>query len=93
MADVFVNRTTNFDGSGTPITATGPIVLSCTGNFGKARLTIFSQIESTDPQPIYESITPFTELVLLPAGADWYAVLEDISSNPPTELTLSYLAA
>ena len=93
MADIFVDRTTNFDGSASPITATGPIALACTGQFGKATLKIWGNIDSSDPQVIYQSRTKFMDLLLLPSGADWYAELIGVEAGTVTSLTLSYLDA
>ena len=90
MADVFTSQTEDFDGSASPITATGSITLAFNGDVKGAELSIWARVSANaDYQVIYQSKTHFFVPVVLPAGATWYATLTGTTEN--TDCNLAYL--
>ncbi len=102
MSTVFIDQTTNFDGSGAPVTSTnGTTGFSLAGTLDGARLYFKVRYDTTVgvgyaplKVMINGSLQKFvvdeegTFTLDMPPGAQWYAVLENAGAS--TNLDLAY---
>lgn len=83
MANVFTNRTTDFDGSGSPITATGSVAFNVTGTLGKAEVKVYVSLDSSTTFNMVSYVEdPSYFIVELPSsGATFYVEMTSAESG------------
>lgn len=87
MTDHFTDRTTDFDGSGAPVTATGDITIHYSGNTDGAAVTLFAKLSAADDYtPVYRFLQAGWKKISLPADATYYAVMR--GAGPATSVSL-----
>ena len=76
MADVVINRTTDYDGSGATLSATGPILVTFSGTRGSTGrapvLSVYSRSGTADYAPTYSTSKFGRFKVNLASGDDYY---------------------
>lgn len=78
----------NYDGSGSPITATGDVQFKYTGNPDGMAATIYHRHEGTGSyDPIYRFTQPGRKIIAMKSGDTYYAVTRGISANTNASLT------
>lgn len=91
MATVFNNQTSDFDGSGSPVTATGSIAVTITGSLGTAEIKCYVSLDSgvSYAQVTHQENPGYFIIELPSSGAQFYFTLTGAVSG--TDANLDYV--
>jgi hypothetical protein len=92
MAVVFSNQTTAFDGSGAPVTATGPIQLSYNGDpWDNSVLDVYVSTDTGATYAVSHRVRADGSVSInLANGAQWYVTLNNVGGSD--SINCSWLA-
>lgn len=97
MADVFIDRSTDYDGSGAALSAAGSILITLSGTLGanvkrKPVMTVYSRSGTADYVATYQQEGFGRRILDLAASDDYFFMVTSIESDASVDLSVADIA-